>query len=390
MQISDLIFIDETGYHYADFPTILAWLQGQYQGVYGADVYLGNDSQDGQWIAIMAQAFFDVGAQGAATYNSFSPVTAQGAGLARVVKINGLEKRIPTNSTVELTLVGTANTVLTNCIAIDTLQQQWSIPTTTIPGPGTITVTATSITPGAIAALPNTVTGLFTPTQGWQSVNNANAATIGVGVEQDAALRERQAESVALPSLSVFEGTEAAVANVAGVTAVRGYENDGITTDSNGLPPSSISLVVLGGIDTAVAQAIQVTKGPGCKTFGTTNIPVVDSRGMPLTINFFRPTQATIGAQVTITELTGWDASTIALIQNALSAAIIATQLGGDIIITKLYLTAYLIGTPQYGTYNIVSIELSKNGGGLGTSDIQLLFNEEAVCDPVANVSVIT
>jgi uncharacterized phage protein gp47/JayE len=390
MLISDLDYIDATGYHYADFPTHLAWIQDAYKEIYGTDVYLGSDSQDGQFLALLAQAFYDTAALGASIYSSFSPTTAQGVGLSRVVKINGVNRRGATHSTVEVVLVGVAGTIITGGIAVDTLQQQWSIPTTTIPLSGTITVTATAVLIGSIAALPNTITGIFTPTQGWQTVNNPAGATLGIAVESDAELRTKQAASVANPSLTVLEGTIGAVSDTLNVTKVAGYENDTGATDGNGLPPHSISIVAQGGLDTDVARAIQVHKTPGTQTYGTTTVPLTDSHGMPININFYRPTQATIGVRVTLTPLTGWTADYEALIQEAVAAAVLLTPIGGSIIITKLYVIAYLVGTPAYGSFNIVSIELKKNAGAFGTVDINLLFNEVAVCVPGTDVVIVT
>src|SRR5258707_13075166 len=98
MSLADLVFIDATGYHYADYPTFRQYFVEKYQGSYGVDVYLADDSQDGQWISVQAQAAFDSAAQGASTYNSFSPISSQGTGLSRLVKINGLERHIPSFS----------------------------------------------------------------------------------------------------------------------------------------------------------------------------------------------------------------------------------------------------------------------------------------------------
>lgn len=390
MQISDLVFIDAAGYHYSDYPTFLSWVKGEYQRIYGADTYLGPDSQDGQWVAILAQAFFDTAKLGSSSYNSFSPATAQGVGLARNVKINGMLKRVATHSTVELDIVGVNGTALIDCIAVDILQQQWSIPPTTIPFSGTITVTATAISKGAIAALADTITGIFTPTQGWQTVNNAADATVGQPVETDAQLRARQKNSVANPSLTVFEGTVGAVANTMGVTAVQGYENATGSTDGNGLPAHSVAVVASGGLDADVAAAIQVHKTPGTRTFGTTAVTVDDSHGMPIAISFYRPTNATIGVQVTIVELAGWSPDTIALIQKAVSDYVLSIPIGGSVIITKLYVIAYLVGMDAYGTFNIVSIQVKKNAGSFGSSNIVLAFNEITVCNPSTNVSVVT
>jgi uncharacterized phage protein gp47/JayE len=396
MDITTLVYIDSAGYHYADYPTFLAFTQGIFTGIYGTDIYLGSDSQDGQFAAILAQAFFDTAALGASVYNSFSPVTAQGVGLSRVVKINGIMRQAATNSTVDLVIVGTVGTPINNGIALDILNQQWDLPTSVvIPISGTITVTATAQNPGAVAANPNTIQQIFTPTQGWQTVNNPAAATLGVPVETDAQLRVQQQQSVSLPAMTVLDATVAAVRAVPGVTNAVGYENDTGTTDLNGLPPHSIAIVVAGGDSLAIAQAIQIKKTPGTQTYGTTSELVYDSHGMPITINFFIATNATIHVQITITPLAGYVSSTDALIQKAIALEVTSPQvgttqiIGGDIELNQIFGPAFLPGTPQAGTFSISSIEIAKNAGPLGTADIQLDFNEIPICNPTTDVVVI-
>lgn len=387
--LADLVFIDSTGYHYADLPTFLSWRQSQYQGIYGADVYLEPDSQDGQLLAAQAQSDYDTAALGASIYNSFSPVTAQGVGLSRVVKINGLTRRGDTNSTVDLVIIGTAGTLITNGVAQDSINQSWLLPASvTIPGGGTITVTATAAVSGAISAQANTITNIFTPTLGWQTVTNPSTATIGQPVEDDADLRVRQSLSTANPSVTVFDGTIGGVANVTGVTAVRGYENDDDISDANGLPPHSISIVVAGGDDTAVANEIALHKTPGTQTYGSTSVTVEDAHGMPLDIHFYRPIQATIGAQVTISINSAFTSDYITLIQQAIAMTINAFGIGNDILLTKLYAPAYLNGTPAGMSYTVSLIELNKDGGSFSGSNVTILFNEQPFCDPAVDVTV--
>lgn len=397
MNYSDLVYIDSAGYHYPDYPTVLAWLTGKYESVVGTDVVLDPSTQDGQWIAIQAQAFYDVGVAGASVYNSFSPVTAQGAGLARVVKINGIFKQPATASTVDLVIVGVAGTTLTNSIAVDSFQNQWALPSpTTIPNSGTITVTATCTVQGAISAAANTITGIFTPTAGWQTVNNPAAATIGQPVQSDAQLRAEQKTATSLPAQTVFDATIAAVEAIPGVTSVRGYENATGTTDGNGLPPHSISIVSSGGDSTAIATAIQIKKTPGTQTYGTTSIPLTDSKGVPIIIHFYEATPATINVQVTITPLVGYTSDFATLIQNAMALAVTSPMvgatgiIGGTIQINQLYGPAYLPGTAAAGTYTISSIEISKNSDPVSTSDLTLDFNEIPVCTASTDVTVVT
>lgn len=389
MNLYDLVYIDETGYHYADYPTFLAWRQEQYRAIYGADIYIEPDSQDGQLIAIQAQSDFDTAALGAAIYNSFSPVTAQGVGLARVVKINGLNKKSASRSTVDVEIVGQSGTYIENGIVEDTLSQKWDVPTTVIPGTGSIIVTAVSQIDGAVVAAPNTVNKIFTPTLGWQTVDNANAATPGAPVESDAELRIRQAQSTANPSLTVIEGSNGAVANLEGVTKVRTYENDTNITDGNGIPGHSVCTVVAGGDSTEIAETIMLHKTPGAGTYGDTPVDVIDPAGMPITIRFERAKDAVIGVQVTLAAGVGWSPDYVLLIQNSVAAVIKALQIGGNVLITKLYAPAYLAGTAAGSTYDIASILIKKGGDPFDDNNIPLDFNEQAICDGPTDVTVI-
>lgn len=393
MDFSELVYIDDTGYHYADYPTILLWLQDKYRGIYGADTYLESDSQDGQWIAVQAKALYDCAALGASVYNSFSPSTAQGVGLSRNVKINGLERIEATNSTADLLIVGTAGTVIgvtgAPGVAIDTLEQKWDIPVgTTIPGGGSITVTATAQESGDINAEAGTINRIFTPTRGWQTVNNVAAATPGIAVETDAKLRQRQTVSTANPSTTVLQGTEGAVANIAGVSKVRAYENDTGSVDANGIPAHSISIVALGGDATDIAETILLHKTPGTGTYGDTSQTVNDPRGTPTIIDFERPADVPIEVAIVLTPKTGWSSQFEDLIAEAVAETIDAFGIGNDVLYTRLFVSAYLQGTPAFGTFDIVSIEISRDGDPTAAANVAIAWNEYPSCDPLTDVTI--
>ena len=246
--------ISATGITAPAYTDVLAYLQAQYQAIYGSNVYLGSDSQDGQFLAIIASAINDANAAAIALYNAYSPATAQGANLSSVVKINGIARNVATYSTVDVLLTGVAGTTIANGVVQDTAGYKWDLPPgVVIPIGGSITVTTTCETLGAITALAGTVTQIATPTRGWQSVTNPSVAAAGAPIETDAALRSRQTQSTAIPSLTVFNGIIGAVAAVAGVTRYAAYENDTASPDTNGVPSHSIALVVEGGNATTIA-----------------------------------------------------------------------------------------------------------------------------------------
>ena len=151
---------------YAD---ILESLQESFQGIYGSDAYIAPDSQDGQLLALIAAAINDANQMAIKVYQSFSPTYAQGAGLSSLVKINGITRDIPTNSMATGNVVGTPGTIVAGGVVSDANGNLWNVPTTTIPGGGSISVTVTAQQPGAIVAAAGTINKITTPILGWTS-----------------------------------------------------------------------------------------------------------------------------------------------------------------------------------------------------------------------------
>lgn len=372
--------VDANGISAPQFSDVLAYLQDQYRAIYGADVYLGNDSQDGQFLGVIAAAINDVNAAAVAVYNSFSPITAQGNGLSSNVKLNGISRLVPTNSTVDVTIVGVAGTEIANGIVSDTNRNKWNLPAlVSIPLGGTVTVTATCQSLGAVAAQPGTVTKIETPTFGWQTVTNASAAALGQPVETDAELRARQSKSVATPSQTVFEGIVGSVANIPGVNRIAGYENDTDATDSNGVPAHTIAIVAEGGDSTEIAQTIAEKKTPGTGTFGSISNTVIDSVGSSHIIRFARPTNITVKVNLTIKALAGFSASIQPAIKQALVDFLNAMPIGQKVVYSKLFVPANLGNMGLGSTYEIQVMQIAKNAGAFGMADIAIAFDEVSV-----------
>lgn len=360
---------------YAD---ILASLQASYRLIYGSDVNLDPSTQDGQWLAVLAQGYSDCNSSIITCYSQFSPATAVGAGLASVVKTNGIQKQGATNSTADLTITGTVSKLITNGVVGDGNGNQWALPASvTIPSSGSIIVTATCETAGAISASAGTIINILNPTQGWLSATNAASATVGVAAETDSALRQRQAKSTSLPAQTPLDAVVASVANVTGVTRYAPYENDSGTTDGNGLPPHSISLVVEGGDATAIATAIG-SKTLGTSTYGTTSIQILDPKGVPKTVNFYRPAEQRIVVGLTIKALAGYVSTTTAAIQSALAAYVSSLPIGKEVDINGLVSAATLSGLSS--TYKIVvgGMLASIFPAAPAAADIIIAFNQAA------------
>lgn len=387
--IAELAYIDATGFHQPDYAAVLEALQAEYRAIYGQDVYLEPDSQDGQWLAVVALSLHETISLAAGVYNSFSPLTALADALSRNVKLNGIRRRVETFSTVDLKIVGQVGTQILNGVAEDSLTQKWNLPATvTIPLAGEIVVTASAAEKGSVSAIAGSISKIATPTLGWQTVTNLLAAVLGEPVETDAQLRLRQDISTAIPSLSVLEGIVGVVGSLTGVTRLKGYENDEGVVDGDGLPAHSIALVVEGGVTQDIGNAMAAKKTPGTRTHGTTAVVATDKYGLINTINFFRPTPATIGVEVTIVPLPGYTTGFSTLIKQALLDYLKALKIGDDVLTTKLYVPANLPNVAAGATFDITNIRTKKNAAAFDTANLVLAFNEAAVSS-LADITVI-
>lgn len=368
-----------------DYQTILDTLTSYFRQIYGSDAYLEPDSKDGQMVALVALAVHDANNTAIEIYNSFSPTTAQAAALSSNVKINGITRKVATNSTADLLLTGTAGTTITNGSARDKNGIIWNFPASVAIGvDGTVLVTATCANSGSVAAMAGTITTINTPTRGWVSVTNPAAATVGTPAETDAELRIRQSQSVALPSITPFEALDGAVSNVTGVTRHKLYENDTGSEDGNGLPPHSVAVIVDGGDVTDIAQAIRGNKGQGTATHGTTSVTVPDKYGNPHVIKFSRSSDVPVYARIKLKVFTGYTSQIGQQIQQAISDYINSLTIGDSVLLSRIYSPANLGvvsgGNARY--YDIQELTIGKSPRALSSSNIDIRYNESASCTP--------
>jgi uncharacterized phage protein gp47/JayE len=374
--------ISSTGVEIPTYPEILAELQIRYRAIFGADIYIEPDSQDGQFLAIFAQALYDMNTQVAAVYNSFSPSYAVGNGLSSVVKINGIARRIASTSTAVGTCVGQAGTVITNGSVKDSTGNIWNLPASvTIPLAGEITVTVTAATAGALLAPAGDINIINTPTYGWQSFVNTADAVAGAAVETDAELRVRQTASTGLPASTPMGALYGNLFALTGVTRLALYENTGDTPDSNGLTAHSICAVVEGGTAEAIATTIGAKKTPGAATYGGTSGTYTDPiTGIEYEINYEILDAVAIKVAVTGSPLSGYSAASIPKIQAAVAAYINGLGIDSDVQFSRMWSPAYLNGLPEGQTYEVTAITIAKGLGAPGTSDIAIDFNQAASC----------
>ncbi|QDY27248.1 baseplate J/gp47 family protein [Clostridium botulinum] len=379
-------FIDSSGFHMPTYIDVRDRLVEDARLIFGQDIYLGEDSQDYQWIATVSEKIYDAFQISQSVYNNRAPNTAIGTGLDSIVKINGIKRKAKDYSKCPVIISGVKNTTIKNGIVTDKGNIKWILPyTVTIPESGQIEVMAVCQIPGPIVANPGDITEIYNPTFGWNGVYNEVNAELGAYVEEDPKLRKRQSQSTAQASLTILEGTSGAVAQVKKVKRSRVYENDTNQIDRLGLPPHSITVVAEGGEDKEIAEAIRIHKGIGCYTNGDVCIKIKGIEGPP--IRFFRPTYIDIEVTINIKPLSGYTTETTESIKKNLQTYLNSMEIGSNLSLSSLW-GAALQAMPNLMNpmFSITGITAARVEEEQKPDDIELKFNE--VCR--GNINYIT
>ena len=139
--------------------------------------------------------------------------------------------------------------------------------------------------------LPNgLVTKMVDNVSGFTSVTNILEPIYGRLQETDIELRQSYIARSALRSNAMIDSiVSELLENVTGVETASAYENDTDVTNERGLPPHSIEVVVDGGGDYAIAEAILRKKAGGIQTYGNVVVNVDGKYGDVIPIKFNRP-----------------------------------------------------------------------------------------------------
>jgi hypothetical protein len=158
-----------------------------------------------------------------------------------------------------------------------------------------VVVPSAAVVLGSVTANAGMLTIIQTPVSGWLGVVNPLDAVRGLDADDDVALRERREAELGAEGNAALEPIRAAVLKPVeqgggGASSCSVFENPTDATDGDGIPPHAIEVVVAGGADQDVADAIFASKGAGIATYGTSSRNVTDSAGTVHVVKFTRPT----------------------------------------------------------------------------------------------------
>ena len=260
---------------------------------------LDPSTPDGLKIASDSEIFTNLDESLQFAYNSKDPNKSRGVDLDIVSALTGTFRDLGSPSNVDVTIGGVVGTVVLAGKTIESIVDgsRWTIDTTvTIGGGGTIAATATATVNGATQADIGSITNIVDTVGGWQTVTNPNVATPGTNVQSDASLRLERALSVGGPGTNQIDSIIGVVFGVDDVRRVRVYENEtDIIQPVTGLTAHSLAVIVDGGVNEDIAQAIFSKRSTGVTQFqaGTPVDVIVQSEKYPqqsTEIKFSRPT----------------------------------------------------------------------------------------------------
>jgi len=297
---------DANGLQLKALPEIREEIITDLKAIYGDDINVESNTQDGQTVNIYAQGAVDLREVLDQINANFDPDQAIGVVLDQRVIFNGIQRNGGTFSLspVEITtdkalnLIGLDDqsaeidpTVSDLYIVKDDAGTEWYLlDSFSFVGAGTSALTFRAAEIGVVDVLVNTITTAVTIISGVTSINNPSGAlAVGVDQETDADLKVRRRASVALPANGYLDSIEAALSNLDGVSTARVYENDTNVTDGDGTPAHYIWAIVEGGADLDIGEILYKKKssGSGMRGGETVLIPRPANRTYPA--KFDRP-----------------------------------------------------------------------------------------------------
>lgn len=286
-----------TGFDRKTLQEIKADAEERQRDELGQELNQRADSLLGQLNGVMFDALAQLWEVLEALYSSFNPDAATGQSLDNLSALTGTTRRDATFSEVLTTVnidgsftlpAGSVATVAGNAnarflLVADVVNAGG--------GPANFTdVLFRAETAGPVVANAGTLTEGPSLVTGWNTVTNPLDADQGLALETDSELRLKREQEIAGIGGSTVDGIRADVLAVDGVTSASVLENQTNAVDANGLPAHSFEVVVLGGVDADIAQAIFGSKPAGILAFGATTVAVTDSEGDSVDISFTRPT----------------------------------------------------------------------------------------------------
>lgn len=252
------------------------------------------------WFGLIAQEIISAENTIALIFDQLSSTTAEGVGLDALFSVLDLIRKPAQPTTVKVQMSGTPLVPLNNQLVLqeDTQQLFQFPPQFTVPDTGAAQTILTSVQ--------NLPIQINTGNSNWTPVNPPNTAIftitaledshVGNPLETDEAFVLRKSRELGVLSIATEPAIISAVSQVQGVASLNGEFNRSPVTSASGVPGWYMEIVVEGGADLEIANAIDLFRHGEEATFG--NVQVNASSGR--VVFFSRPSIVDVKMQFTI------------------------------------------------------------------------------------------
>ena len=360
-----------------------------------------NETADGllmQFTSIIAEEIATCWEQSYLASVQYDPLNASGVALRGLVQINAINPSYGSYTQLPITLRGTAGTVIPQGSRVSSIDgsQIYETPTSiVIPAGGEIVANFICTEVGPNNPVAGTIIQIQTPIFGWNYASNGSATAVGTNADTDTQLHIKQARATSATSYRQVDAIIAGLMTVPGVTYARLYVNKELTTDDRGISGKTMAAVVVGGLDTDIANVLRLKAGSLDNFEGnlTTPIEYVGELGDTETIDFYRPTEVPIyiSIAITVTESGVFPEDAVDQIKQAIVDYAVYDQEGvagfppgADVLVSRLY-------TPINSVpgFKVDSLQIGTSSDALSTSDITIAWNELATFD-VSRITITT
>lgn len=304
--MADYAYMESSGLVLPDTADLKTSVENEYKSAFGQDLVILPESPEGVLIGAETEARDAVARNNAELANQINPDFAGGVFLDAIAALTALSRRQAEPSIVKARLTGVAGSIIpagsgATTTAADVFRSRDNV---ILDGSGAAEVYFYSVELDAVPCPAHSLTHILDPVLGWETIDNATAATLGQPVESDSQFRKRRKETLFLQGVALPGAIMSAVMDVEGVRSMVFRENYTAETrviDNVEIPPHTIYTVIDGGTDQAVAYALFANKSLGCGWLGKVEVEVTDeASGQNYLVRFDRPQEVPVRARVTV------------------------------------------------------------------------------------------
>ncbi len=368
--------LDEKGFRRKQYAEIEEDMFIRARNLFGEDINLSVRSPLGIFLRVIAWSIGLLWQLAEQVYNQGYLRKAEGVSLDYLVELANIKRHQAAKSQGDIKIYGQPNKLIKVGFLTSTAGgiKYKTLTDATIESNGYVIVPIEAVEYGESG---NVETGLINkilnPETGITKVENTMGTHSGRDIESDYELRNRYELSFANGGSATVDAIRAKVLSIPSVKSAIVLENKTMDT-VNSIPPKSIMVVVQGGTDKEVAQAILDTKAAGIQTAGDVVQAIPDAAGLMKEIRFQRAKKVMIYVKIQAKKSEGSSLNED-VIRKVVASYFNGLKMGQDVVYSQL-LTSLFSNIQEL---HDLDISISKTQSDYHKENIEIEMSEMTV-----------